>query len=60
MAQPTYSFTAIGFLLLGIAGLVLAGNEKTGPIVIYILLLMILLILLINYKRITSVVFQKE
>lgn len=48
-------FTLIGMLLLFFVGLMMAGNPKTAPIVLYVLALMILLLVLINYKQMETV-----
>ena len=52
-------FTMMGFVVLGIVGLILAANEKTGPIVIFILVLMILLLVLSHYKQVSQTLFTK-
>lgn len=52
-------FTALGFVVLGVVGVFLATNEKTGTAVIFILLAMILLLLLANYKQVSGVLFTK-
>lgn len=54
----TSGFTSAGFVVLGIAGLILAANDKTGPALLFVLVLMILLVLLSHYKEAEQVLFK--
>ena len=59
MTPTQYHFTAVGFMVLGIIGIAMAANEKTGPFVIYILLIMILLVVLVHYKQVSGILFKQ-
>ncbi len=56
---PSYSFTAIGFLILLLVAAALAANKKTGPLVVWLLALILLALALINYKNFTGALFTK-
>lgn len=56
MSSPL-KFTTVGFVMLGVLGLVLVANEKTGPAVIFVLVLMIALLVLSHYQQLSDAMF---
>ncbi|MHB1701490.1 MAG: hypothetical protein ACYCSN_15430 [Acidobacteriaceae bacterium] len=58
-AKPSYTFTAVGFLVLLLVGAVLAANKKTGSLVVWLLALVLLSMVLINYRNFTGALFTK-
>ena len=50
-------FTFAGLVALVVLALVLASGEKTGPIIVYILVILIVLVLVVNYQNAVAVFF---